>query len=97
MAKAPPNIRSLARSHTEGAFNVMKGLMYNEETAMDLRFKCAVAILDRGWGKPAQVIAGDSDDGPIRTENINRDPEHLLEMCRKIAFILNASADNGDK
>lgn len=66
MSKAPPRLRSLARSHTESALNVLSGIM-NKETASDnARVSAASAILDRGWGKPTQLIAGDDDADPLR-------------------------------
>ena len=66
MAKAPTQIRSLARSHTESAVNVLAGVM-NETTAPHAaRVSAASALLDRGWGKPTQPIAGDDDADPLR-------------------------------
>lgn len=32
------------------------------------RVQAAQALLDRGWGKAAQIIAGDEDDGPVKLE-----------------------------
>ena len=32
------------------------------------RVTAATALLDRGWGKPAQVQAGDEDGGPVKLE-----------------------------
>ena len=65
MAKAPTLIRSLARGHTERAIQVLQGIMDNgsNETA---RISAAQALLDRGWGKPTQPIAGDDELDPLR-------------------------------
>lgn len=71
MAKSPTLIKSLARAHTESAIKVLSGIM-NETTAPHAaRVSAASALMDRGWGKPTQPIAGD-DDGPIQIEMVRR-------------------------
>lgn len=67
MAKAPTEIRSLARSHTETAIRVLAGIMQQEDAPPAARVSAASAILDRGWGKPAQAITGDKDS-PVKLE-----------------------------
>ncbi len=64
MAKAPTEIRSLARAHTEAAINCLVGVMLNS-TSDPARVAAANSLLDRGWGKAAQPIAGE-DEGPIQ-------------------------------
>jgi hypothetical protein len=66
MAKTPTQIKSLARSHTETAVNVLAGIMNNQQENGPARVAAANSLLDRGWGKPSQPIAGD-DDAPLRT------------------------------
>ena len=56
MAKTPTDIRSLARSHTEGALNTLKGIMHQADAPPAARVSAAVALLDRGWGKPSQTM-----------------------------------------
>lgn len=65
MAKAPAEIRSLARSHTETALNVLVGVMEQSEAPAAARVAAANSILDRGWGKPTQPISGDENGGPL--------------------------------
>lgn len=64
MSKAPIDIRSLARNHTEAAINTLAGISSNgkQESA---RVAAAQALLDRGWGKPTQPISGD-DENPLK-------------------------------
>lgn len=62
MAKAPTEIRSLARAHTESAIRVLAGIMNQDEAPHAARVSAATALLDRGWGKPTQTIAGDSEN-----------------------------------
>lgn len=79
MAKALTEIRSLARSHTETAIRVLAGIMQQEDAPPAARVSAAGAILDRGWGKPTQPIAGDDDSPALRLETIRRiivDPGH---------------------
>jgi hypothetical protein len=49
------NVQELARSFTEAAIETLAKALADPK----LRVQAAVAILDRGWGKPTQVIAGD--------------------------------------
>lgn len=64
MAKTPIDIRSLARSYTEMAIQTLAGIAQNGEQE-SARVRAAEALLDRGWGKPAQTISGD-EENPIR-------------------------------
>ena len=54
MARAPTDIRSLARSHTSLAIKILAGIA-KDGTNDGARVAAAVALLDRGWGKPAQA------------------------------------------
>jgi HEAT repeat protein len=65
MSKTPTQIKSLARSHTETAINVLVGIMNKESAPESSRVTAAEALLSRGWGKPSQAIDGDGDGGPI--------------------------------
>jgi hypothetical protein len=73
MAKASIDIRSLARAHTETALNTLAGIMRQEDSPPAARVSAAQALLDRGWGKPAQaIIGGDEDDKPLAVQVIER-------------------------
>jgi hypothetical protein len=65
MARAPTDIRSLARSHTEIALKVLAGIA-KDGTNESARVAAAVALLDRGWGKPPQAHTGENGEGNIR-------------------------------
>jgi hypothetical protein len=54
----------LARAHTEQAIQTLVDALSNERTSV----AAAVALLDRGWGKPAQAITGE-DGGAVLTES----------------------------
>ena len=56
MAKSLTEIRSLARSHTRSAINVLAGIMRSKDATAAARVSAANAILDHGWGKASQPI-----------------------------------------
>lgn len=66
MAKAPAEIRSLARAHTQTAIRTLVGIMNQPKAPAAARVAAAQAILDRGWGKPAQSMTGEDGEGPVK-------------------------------
>lgn len=56
MAKTPTEIKSLARSHTEGALKTLAGIMNKTDAPEAARVAAAKELLDRGWGKATQHI-----------------------------------------
>lgn len=77
MSKSLTEIRSLARSYTEMAIQSLAGIAQNGESE-SARVAAINALLDRGWGKPAQPISGD-DENPLkiiqRIETVIVDPK----------------------
>jgi hypothetical protein len=61
MAKALTEIRSIARSHTRTAINVLVGIMRSKDATAAARVSAANAILDRGWGKATQPLESGKD------------------------------------
>jgi hypothetical protein len=61
MARSLTEIRSLARSHTRTALNVLVGIMRSKDATAAARVSAANAILDRGWGKAPQAIENGGD------------------------------------
>lgn len=72
MAKAPLEIKSLARAHTKNALAVLAGVMGDQGAPHSARVQAATALLDRGWGKPTQLLGGDPDN-PLKVERIERE------------------------
>ncbi len=64
MAKAPANLRSLARSHTELAVQTLAGIALSG-TNEGARVRAAEVLLDRGWGKAPTTFAGEDGEGAI--------------------------------
>lgn len=54
----PRGIEAQARAHTEAAIATLVRELNNPRNCVP----AAVALLDRGWGKPKQTIAGDSEN-----------------------------------
>ncbi len=79
MARSVTEIRSLARSHTTTALNVLVAVMRNTKATPPARIAAANAILDRGWGKATQAIEN-GDDGALelihRIERVIVHPEN---------------------
>jgi hypothetical protein len=64
-------VRELARKHTDDAIAVLAEIMHDVTKHESARITAAVALLDRGWGKPAQaIVGGDEDDAPIQLAEI---------------------------
>jgi hypothetical protein len=57
----------MARAHTPAAMKTLVDVMNDADAPAEARISAAIAILDRGWGKPAQQErpAGDETAGPI--------------------------------
>lgn len=68
MAKAPSDIRSLARSHTKTAINTLIGIARSPKANDGARVRAAEALLDRGWGKAPQTLTGEDGEGPLVIE-----------------------------
>lgn len=61
-ARTLTEIRSVARSHTRTAIDVLVGVMRSDEATPAARVSAANAILDRGWGKVAQPTENSEDE-----------------------------------
>lgn len=80
MPKSLTEIRSLARSHTRTAVNILVSIMRSKDSTAAARVSAANAILDRGWGKAAQSLQN-GDDGAlelIHRIELRADFQHLI-------------------
>ena len=79
MPKSLTEIRSIARSHTRTAVNVLVGVMRCKDATAAARVSAANAILDRGWGKATQPLES-GEDGALelihRIERVIVHPEN---------------------
>lgn len=58
------HVRELAREYTAEAVAALASVMASGSGPA--KVAAANALLDRGWGKAAQVIAGDDEGGPVK-------------------------------
>ncbi len=71
--KAEGDIRELARACGPDAIELLSAMMRDTSTAARVRVAAAVAILDRGYGRPAQTTSLTIDAPPRRAENLSDD------------------------
>lgn len=58
-------VKAIAREHTDAAIAALVANLSHENGSVVNQ--AAIALLDRGYGKPAQaVVGGDDDDNPLR-------------------------------
>lgn len=61
--KADPALKEAARAHATAALQVFVDNLTDGNASV--RHKAAEALLDRGFGKPVQMVGGDADN-PVR-------------------------------
>ena len=59
--KGYAEMRAAARGHTAAALKALVDALSDNK----LRVVAAQALLDRGWGKPAQAMTGEGGEGPV--------------------------------
>jgi hypothetical protein len=64
--KATASIRDIARQYTGEAVEALVRVLRDAESPAAAVVGAANSILDRGYGKPSQVINGDEDGGALR-------------------------------
>jgi HEAT repeat protein len=61
--KQATHVRDLARAQTERAILALIEALDDPKA----KVAAAQALLDRGWGKAATIVAGDPDGAPVQT------------------------------
>ncbi len=81
-AKTLTEIRSISRSHTRTAINVLAGIMRSKDATPAARVSAANSILDRGWGRVAQTVQSGEQGLEIvhRIERVIVHPEGAPEQ-----------------
>jgi hypothetical protein len=51
------DVKAPARELTLEAMNTLKGAMANPKAPWSAKITAAIAVLDRGWGKPEQTVS----------------------------------------
>lgn len=60
------HLRELCRAQTELAIVALVEILSDKAAPAAARVAAANAILDRGWGKPIQTLAGDESGSSLR-------------------------------
>lgn len=63
--KAIKGIQELARSYCPSAISALAKIVVDETSPPAAIVSAAVALLDRGYGKPAQPVTGEDGEGPV--------------------------------
>jgi Family of unknown function (DUF5681) len=79
--KAHGEVRELAREHTVEAIETLVSIMRGG--APRAQITAAIALLDRGWGKPAQPITEDPAAVPVMVDA----RAEFLEIVNRIAAV----------
>jgi hypothetical protein len=66
--KATADIRALAQKHGPDAIATLIEIMQNRIDTPAAQIAAAKELLDRGYGKSTQPIAGDLNGPPVKTE-----------------------------
>jgi hypothetical protein len=86
--KGVQHIRELARQYTTEAIETLVEIMNDKEAPHSARAQCAFGLIDRGYGKPTQMVMNVDDEGnyvpPVA------DP---LEIARRMAFHIRKIAE----
>ncbi len=65
MTDKPADPRELARSVTGDAFDALLDVLTHPEATMANRVSVALALWERGWGKPTQPDESETDERPV--------------------------------
>ena len=89
--KVAADVKAAARAHSAEAFDTLLSVMRSERSPPAARVAAAMAILDRGWGKPQQAFAMTTSRRGEMSE------EQIVEALEKIdALIASHEAGEGD-
>ena len=68
LPKVVAKVRALARERTEAAIKLLVDMMERGK-GDQTRLAAANSLLDRGWGKPTQPIAGDAQMPAVQIDD----------------------------
>ena len=83
--KATADIKAAAAIHGADALAALASIAKNRRAPHAARVSAAVAILDRGYGRPSQAVAlTGKDGGPMSHQHTNVTPAQLAEAVRGV-------------
>ena len=80
-------VRELAQEHTTAAIKKLVEIMEKGESEQ-AQLMAANSLLDRGWGKPTQPLAGDPEGSALIDE-------HEAAILAEILRVASAGSENG--
>ena len=75
-------IREIAREHTDEAIQTLLQVMTDLKAPPSARVGAAIAVLDRGWGRPVQSISASIENRPSVSESLEFRALDLLKQVR---------------
>jgi hypothetical protein len=101
VAKAPLEIRSLARKYTHKALNTLVSIMVEPKAPAAARIMAANSLLDRGWGKAAQLVEVEGEIKQLVEVKLNvvaaAPARNIDATCEPIALEYKANSDDQQK
>lgn|SRR5262249_42357255 len=82
-------VASLAREQSSAAVELLTEVMNNLEAPTNVRVKAAIALLDRGCGRPAQAI-------DLIKRDLSMSEYRLLSDAELTAIVTGGSVTNGE-
>ena len=82
--KGLSEVIALAREHTELAITTLVDIAKQTKAAPAARVAAASALLDRGWGKPAQAIQATTTNASAVVMLGKGDPVEIAEHYRRL-------------
>lgn len=70
VSQAKRDLAEAAKEHADAALQVLVDVAGDETASPSARISAAVAILDRGYGRPPQAVAVSNPDGTLQPTRI---------------------------
>ena len=77
------DLRQLARERTQTALSTLENVMTDPMAPAAARVSAACALLDRGYGRPAQTLAVDREETPVSVKVTDRTLNNVAFLMRK--------------
>ena len=78
-------LSELAREHTEEAVETLLEVMRDKDAPAAARNGAASHILDRGWGRPQQTVAIETQEENLDLSGMNDEQLEAIETIRSLA------------
>jgi hypothetical protein len=76
------DVKTAARDLTQDAMETLKNAMLDQEAPWSAEITAAIAVLDRGWGKPTQAVDANLRSFDGRTDHDRQARLAVLEALQ---------------